>query len=558
MKKMSVRLFFLFLLLLVSFSFAEDKEKYWLFFTDKGPALNKASLNDLEAQLDDRVKWRRAKVMRGALVDETDLPVYPAYVDMLGERGIDIVVASKWLNGVSVYLSETDVRDVQNLPFVNNVQKVMRGKRKPIVTDEPEPLFKLSEDASAAVLDYGQSLTQNQQIRVPEVHAAGITGKNVLIAVMDTGFNLEADAFASIDIVATYDFINNDENVDNEDGDISSQNRHGTNVLSLVGGYAPGKLIGPAFDASYLLAKTEDMRSETEVEEDYWIAAAEWAEGLGADIITTSLGYIDWYTYDDMNGQTARITIAADLAVQKGVVVITSAGNEGNGSWLYVTAPADGFDVIAVGAVHSSGEIAGFSSRGPTRDGRIKPEVVAMGVNCYLAYPYGQYARGNGTSYSAPLVAGTAALILSAHPQLTPRQVRQALIQTASQVNQPDNIYGFGLIDAWAAANYWGPINDPAEDNKLLVVYPKPFSYLVHSKLIFSLDLEEYSPVRIELFNTMGQRCGAIVDTVMPAGKALPISWDGSIAGQKLPSGVYFYRLHIGDYKKTGRVTILQ
>ncbi len=556
MKMFSVRLVTFFLFIIVGFSFAEDTEKYWLFFTDKGPALNKASFAQREAHLNERVKWRRAKVMDGALVDETDLPVHQPYIDAIQSRGIEVVVASKWLNAVSVRISAEQAQTLRALPFINTVQKVLRGKRKPIITDEPEPLFKSS---AVDALDYGQSITQNEQIRVPDVHAAGITGKNVLIAVMDTGYNLESDAFETIDIVATYDFINNDENVDNEEGDTSSQNRHGTQVLSIVGGYSPGTLIGPAFDASFLLAKTEDMRSETEVEEDYWIAAAEWAEGRGADIITTSLGYIDWYTFDDMNGQTARITVAADMAVQKGVVVITSAGNEGNSSWLYVTAPADGFDVIAVGAVNAAGDIAGFSSRGPTRDGRIKPEVMAMGVSCYMAYPYGNYGYGNGTSFSAPLVAGAAGLILSAHPQLTPRQVRQALIQTAGQATQPDNDYGFGLIDAYDAVNYWGPINDPAEENKLLSVYPNPFSYTAHSNLTFLLDLQEYSPVRLKLYNALGQSYGTLINTALPAGKQVPLNWDaGTIDGRQVPSGVYFYHVFIGDYKKLGRVTILQ
>lgn len=559
MKMFSVRFIVLLLLGAVCFSFAEDEDKYWLFFTDKGPALNKASLAALESKLDERVKWRRAKVMDGALVDETDMPVYQHYMDELAARGVNVIVTSKWLNAVSVNISASQVQELRALPFIKDVQKVLRGKRKPIVSDEPETLFKSSQETFAADLDYGYSLTQNQQIRVPDVHAAGITGKNVLIAVLDTGFNLESDAFDEINVVDTYDFIFDDENVDNEDVDTASQNRHGTNVLSLVGGYSPGELIGPAFDAGFLLAKTEDMRGETEVEEDYWIAAAEWAEGLGADIITTSLGYIDWYTYDDLNGQTARITVAADLAVQKGVVVITSAGNEGNNSWLYVTAPADGFDVIAVGAVSSNGQIASFSSRGPTRDGRIKPEVVAMGVSCYMAYPYSGYGYGNGTSFAAPLVAGTAALMLSAHPQLTPKQVRQALIQTADRVAGPDNNYGFGLIDAYEAVNYWGAIGDPAEKHDVVNVYPNPFSYMVSSDITFLLDLQEYAPVRIELFNALGQSYGTIVDTALPAGKSLPVQWDGrTLSGRTIPSGIYFYRVYIGDYKKVGRVTILQ
>lgn len=559
MKNLSGRFFTLFLLIAVCFSFADEKQKYWLFFTDKGPALNKAVLNKVEAGLNERVKWRRLKVKHDALVDDTDLPVYQLYIENIKSRGIEINVTSKWLNAVSVKISAVEAAEIQALPFVAKVQRVLTGRRKPVDKYEPENLYKSAAEASTAVLDYGSSLVQNQQIRIPDVHAFGVTGKDVLIAVLDAGFNLENNVFDNISIVAAHDFIDDDDIVDYEDGDAVSENRHGTNVLSIIGGYAPGYLIGPAFDAKFLLAKTEDITSETSVEEDYWVAAAEWVENLGADIITTSLGYIDWYMYDDLNGQTAPITIAADMAVKKGVVVVASAGNEGDDSWLYVTPPADGFDVIAVGAVTSAGNLTGFSSRGPTRDGRIKPEVVAMGAYCYMAYPVTGYGYGNGTSFSAPLVAGTAALILSAHPELTPKQVRQALTQTASQATQPDNNYGFGLVDAFEAVNYFGSIGDPAEANKLLSVFPNPFSYYAHSQVTFLLDLEEYSSVQIKLYNTLGQSYGTIIDTALPAGKSLPVSWNGlTTTGRTLPSGVYYFRISIGDYKKIGKLTLLQ
>ncbi|MBN1479041.1 T9SS C-terminal target domain-containing protein [candidate division KSB1 bacterium] len=545
-------------LLTSSHATAVDKEKYWLFFTDKGPGLHKAALQRLEEQLDERLKWRRSKVVYPGdpLVDETDLPVYAGYIENLTARGLQIAVVSKWLNAVSVYTTPEQAEDLVALPFVKNVQKVLLGKKKPII-NEPDFLTKPLGETTPHVLDYGPSLIQNEQIRIPDIHGVGITGHNVRIAVFDTGFNLEHSAFAHIDIVAAYDFINNDEDVDNEDGDQFDQNRHGTQVLSVIGGYAPGELIGAAFDASFLLAKTEDIRSETQVEEDNWIAAAEWAEVHAADIITSSLGYLDWYDYEDLDGKTAPITIAADMAVQKGIVVITSAGNEGDKSWYYITAPADGIDVIAVGAVNSAGLLAGFSSRGPTYDGRVKPEVVAMGVGCYHAYPYTGFGRGNGTSFSCPLVAGTAALILSAHPHLTPLEVRKALTGTAAQATRPDNNYGHGLINALDAVNYHGVVTDPAEFNRLVSVYPNPFSYHAHNELYFLLDLQEYSPVKIELYNILGHHYGAVINTDIAGSKEHPVPWSATVSDKTLPSGVYFFRIHIGSYMQTGKFTIL-
>lgn len=558
MSRFSIRLCRLLLIVVYGTVIAEEEEKYWLFFTDKGPGLYKAELSLLEEQLDERIKWRRAKVTNPGdpLLDETDLPIYRGYIEKLTIQGIEIEVASKWLNAVSAYLTAEEVDNCAELDFIKSVQKVLRAKKMPLI-NEPEFFTKPDDQTSSLSLDYGPSLEQNEQIRIPDVHDAGITGKNVLIAVFDTGYNLDNSALANIDIVATYDFINNDENVDNEEGDQYDQNRHGTQVLSIIGGYAQGELIGPAFDAGFLLAKTEDIRSETQVEEDNWIAAAEWAEARAADIITSSLGYLDWYEYEDLNGQTAPITLAADMAVKKGIVVITSAGNEGDNRWYYVTAPADGFDVIAVGAVNAAGILAGFSSHGPTYDGRIKPEVVAMGVGCYFAYPGSGYGRGNGTSYSCPLVAGTAALILSAHPQLTPQQVRQALIQTAAQATRPDNDYGFGLINALDAVNYHGVVTDPAESNRLVAVYPNPFSYHAHSAIFFSLDLAEENPVKIDLYNILGHFYGTAINTVLPGSKNRPVRWRPIVSGKNLPSGVYFYRVRIGSFTQTGKFIIV-
>jgi len=281
----------------------------------------------------------------------------------------------------------------------------------------------------------------------------------VMVAVFDTGFDtLSHEAFAAMSIVDRHDFVNGDDDVAN--GRDRGEGSHGTETLSVLGGWAPGHLIGPAFNATYILAKTEDTSSETPVEEDNWAAAAEWAEARGADVISSSLGYLTFdpgfpsYTPEDMDGQTAISTRAAERAAERGVVVVISAGNAGP-STLHNTlgAPADGRLVLAVGAVNSSGARASFSSVGPSADGRIKPDVAAQGVAVTAAAPgtASAYTSVNGTSFSCPLTAGVAALVLQARPTATVSEIEDVLRATASQAAQPDNLLGWGIVDATRA-----------------------------------------------------------------------------------------------------------
>ena len=261
-----------------------------------------------------------------------------------------------------------------------------------------------------------------------------------------------------------YDFVNNDSNIGDE-GDMG-QGYHGTFTLSAIGGYYPGHFIGPAYSANYILAKTENTDSETPIEEDNWVAALEWADSIGVDVTSTSLGYNDFdpqgdggpdLTWQDMNGNTAIITIAADLAVKKGILVFNSAGNEGfNADHNTIIAPADGDSVIAVGAVDSKGIRASFSSVGNTADGRTKPDIMAMGVGVACAWNKDDNSTAfvDGTSLSCPLAAGAGAIILSANPNLTPMQIREALRMTASNNSSPDREMGWGIIDVIKAMNY--------------------------------------------------------------------------------------------------------
>jgi subtilisin family serine protease len=327
---------------------------------------------------------------------------------------------------------------------------------------QAEPMRKASD------LDYGTSFDQLNQIKVPFLHDVGLDGRGVIVAVLDAGFdNLPHEAFATTRILATRDFVNGDTGVG--DGDVG-EGSHGTATLSVLGGYRPGQLIGPAYAASFLLAKTENTESETPVEEDNWAAAAEWAESMGADVISSSLGYLEFdrpftsYTAADMDGETAVSTRAADLAGERGVVVVNSAGNEGpNTAHNTLGAPADGDLVLAVGAVTSSGSRASFSSVGPTADGRIKPDVAAQGVGVKVAAPNSTtgYLSANGTSFSCPLTAGVVALLLQANPQASVDQVFQALRSTATQAGRPDHLLGYGVVDALAALRVLAPARLP-------------------------------------------------------------------------------------------------
>ena len=222
----------------------------------------------------------------------------------------------------------------------------------------------------------------------------------------------------------------------------------------MVGGFEEDSLIGSAYGASFALAKTEMIDSEVVAEEDNWVAGIEWADSLGADVVTSSLGYNEWYTYEDMDGNTALCTIAADLAVSKGMVVVNAAGNERPYAWHYIIAPADGDSVIAVGAVDLQGKLTSFSSAGPTYDGRIKPDVLACGYRTFCASSSGGYTRMDGTSLSTPLVAGVCALLLEAHPDWSPIQVREALWNTASRADNPDNLMGYGIVNAAKASGF--------------------------------------------------------------------------------------------------------
>jgi len=429
--------------LLISILPADENSRYWIYFKDKyiSSDQNLPGLTDLS--ISDRAIKRRQLRGLGPLIHYTDYPISKVYMNKLENLGIEIYRQSRWLNAVSCYLEDIDLEIIKNLSFVDKVVPVGRLVYRPVRQPHQSILNKSVSD------EYGPSYNQNEMIGIPFAHDLGFHGEGVLLAVFDTGFILDHEALQHLDVVATWDFIYDNENVADEDEDVPGQQNHGTKVLSALAGYAPGQLIGPAYASQFLLAKTDHLTLETHQDEDNWVAAAEWAESLGADIISSSVGYILDYTYEDMDGNTTAVTNAADLAVQKGVLVFNSAGNEGLDYWKYIIAPADGDSVIAIGGVTAGGDFWAISSRGPTYDGRIKPDLAAQAQDVYCVSPTttDRYSTENGTSMACPLGAGTGAIILSIDPTLSPMEVREVLIRDASNSDNPDNLVGYGIIN---------------------------------------------------------------------------------------------------------------
>jgi serine protease AprX len=438
----------------------QDKVKVWVFFTDKGFQSvegYRSSINQAEKALTSRAAWRRSKTMKQGLVDFRDLPVNQAYINQILKSPAKERQKSRWLNAASFEVQVSDLEKISHLSFVRSIKPVLGGKRKPIgIETLPEETL---QGKGLFTLNYGASYSQLQQLNVTAVHDLGYYGQGVLVCMMDTGFRKDHQAFqlafSQGRVLAEWDFINHDGNTQNEPGDLSSQHNHGTMTWSTLGGAADGNLYGPAYGASFILAKTEDVSGETPIEEDNWAAGMEWADSIGADVISSSLAYIDWYSYSDLDGNTAITTIAADIAAQRGIVVCNAMGNEGPGSGSLL-APADADSIIACGAVDGSGNIAYFSSRGPTYDGRIKPEVCARGVSTRCADPSSVtgYTYASGTSLSTPLIGGAAAVILSAHPYWTPMQVRESMMTSGSHLFSPDNDYGWGIPNILTAIQH--------------------------------------------------------------------------------------------------------
>lgn len=514
--------------------------RYWIFFKDKGEykpgdVLTPGSegYNSAKSGLTEKALWRRSKMLTPEmLVNYNDIPVKQEYIDGVVKLGLTPHAVSKWFNALSIKAKKEKLDEIKKLPFVEKIEgvgylefvKITPGTK---IINEQNRYYQ-----AKTKYDYGYSYWQNEQINVPKLHNYGVTGYGVTVGMCDDGFNWrQHEALMTRNVKDEYDWIFKDDSVQYQTqpnqmpGDSYDQDGHGTATMSTLGGYFPGQLIGPAFDVEFYLSKTEAGASETPVEEDYWLEALEWMESQGAEVVSSSLIYKPFdlpnnqYTYKDMNGKTTVIVRAAELAAKLGVVVVNSMGNESQTTPPSIVSPPDGENVIAVGAVDSAGRIAYFSSNGPTADGRIKPDVVAMGVDVYAAASYSftydtaGYSYTSGTSFSGPLTAGVCALILSVHPELTPQQVLEALKMTANKKDNPGNVYGWGLINAYDAALYHGMIisNKPeVTDNgesQSISVYVLSNNAIVSEsvKMFYSANGGEFNEVQMVLTEKAGE-----------------------------------------------------
>lgn len=458
--------------------------RYWIYFKDKGkykPGIKLEEGNEAYtlalSNLSDKAIERRIKVLgKDNIVSYNDLPVIQAYIDEITNKGVKINAVSRWLNGVSITVKKKTLDEIMNLGFVKEIEGVhfLEDVYFKSILKANYINYKAISDISLKY-NYGLSFWQNEQINVPVLHNCGITGWGVTIGMCDAGFNWRKHkALQTRQVLGEYDWIFGDDSTQNQDSpnqfppDKYDQDGHGTATFSTIGGFYPGQLIGPAFNSSFYLSKTEDGRSETPVEEDYWLEGVEWMEAQGIDVFSSSLIYKPYdlpnnsYDYKDMDGKTTIVVRAAENLAHLGVVVCNSMGNEHQTVPPSIVSPPDGDSVISVGAVDSAGVIADFSSNGPTSDGRMKPDIVAMGVDDWVASSESitgddsTFSYSSGTSFSCPLTAGVCALILSAHPELTAMQVKEALKMTANNKDNPNNVYGWGLINAYNAVLYFG------------------------------------------------------------------------------------------------------
>jgi serine protease AprX len=415
---------------------------YRVYFRDKGDNTKENfSPSDL---LSSRALNRRQKAGI-PFPDFRDLPVFQGYLDRISDLGFKLHCTSKWMN-TALFKTQTpaDLNIIRNLPFVSDVRIVKTAAKKSLYNNK----LSLSIDqADLPPFDRPVSMVNGYML-----HNSGFTGKGILIAVLDGGFII-ADQISSLNnlrkrngIKATYDFVEKNRFV-------YGYSNHGTAVLSVLAGKTDGQIDGTAQGSDYILIRTEDVQSEFPCEEDFWAAGAEFADSSGADIITSSLGYYNFddpglnYKYSDLDGNSAFVTKAADIAASKGILVVNSAGNERNTNWHRIIFPSDGDSVIAVGAVDGNNLIATFSSAGPSADGRIKPDNSTMGVSVPVQVSTSSIGRSNGTSFSCPVLSGMAACLMQAVPLALNSDIIQALHSAADRYSSPDSLYGYGIPD---------------------------------------------------------------------------------------------------------------
>jgi len=521
--------------------------RYMVFLNEKFES--EYNIDHPEEFLSDRAIERRDKYNIPVTIQ--DLPVNQLYVDVIGNiEGVSVFFKTKWLNGILIEAEESKIPIITNLAFVSAVKYVAPGER----------LNKISSDLTGQTTSTQftgriaelTNAVQNNMLGIFDMHSAGFTGEGKMIAVFDAGFigtNFSpyfTHMYSNNQIVATWDFVENS-------SDIYRYDDHGTSVLSTISAFYEDVFVGIAPDAEVVLCVTEDVPTEYVIEEYNWLIAAEYADSIGVDIINTSLGYNIFddptmdYSHEDMDGNTAIITQATDIAAAKGILCVVSVGNEGNKSWKKMVAPADADSVIAVGAVNENEEYMQFSSTGPTADTRIKPDVCALGQGTQIVGWDGLITSGTGTSYASPLVAGLAAGVWQAYPDLNNIEVIELIKKGSTQSNNPDTLMGYGIPDFKAIQSEITSLDDDLLD-KGYKIYPNPVK---NHRLFVEISDPKMSnnDIEIEIFDINGVSVFYYTAGRLKVGNRFELNL------QHLSTGIYV--LHLNSDKDSGIVKIL-
>jgi hypothetical protein len=539
MKKYFLQIFTIFI---VFFPISASAQKfYWVQFTDKNNS--QYSISKPGDYLSDRAIQRRKK--QNIAIDSLDLPVNQKYIVGVLKVGAKYIHSSKWLNGVTVK-AETDSFDIKvlKLPYVKLVQltKTMATKSAYQKFDETSDNESIPIDASL----YGPSVYQTSIFNGQFLHNWNYKGLGMQIAVLDGGF-LNVDKYSAFDslwankqILGTKDFV--DPTVD-----FFSTHYHGMSVLSCMGGNVPGQLIGTAPKASYWLIRSEDTGSEFLIEEDNYVAAAEFADSVGVDIINSSLGYTQFddpqmdHTYADLDGKTTRVTRGANIAASRGMLVFSSAGNEGNKSWKYLVAPSDGENVIGVGAVNKDSIPAPFSSFGPAFGDKTKPNVSAVGWNTYLQRSDGSFGYLNGTSFSSPVMAGMAASYWQSVSHVPAAEIKKTIEKFSHLYSNPDTQLGFGVPDFKKAWEFYFPLSvNELNRNSGWEVYPNPVTDII---ILRNKGADIQEEIRIEIFTMDGKLVQKWINPVAQFVELRDI--------QSLPKGILLLKISTSKTSET-------
>ena len=518
--------------------------RYVVSFTDKEGT--PFSVEQPEDFLSERSIARRQK--QDVAVTENDLPVNPAYVNQLAGTGAEVYYTSRWMNLALIQADASVLPAVSGLPFVKQVTLVAPGTR---LTQPASSGGRFKSRGNGRIL--ATTEVQNGMLSVQHMHRQNFLGQGILIAVFDGGF-AGVDTAPFFEHLVEYDKIQQTFDFVTNAGYVFNYDDHGTRVLSCMASKMvvvdSGDTVlsyGSAPEADYALFITEDIRSEYRIEEYNWLFAAEKADSLGADVIHSSVGYNLFnsssmnYSFSDMDGQTAVSTQAANYAFEKGIFVVASVGNEGNNSWKKVTAPADSPNVLAVGAIDAGGSLASFSSAGPTADGRTKPDVVALGVFTTVGTDNGSVVTANGTSYSAPIVAGLVAGLIQANPEKTNTEIFQDILKSGDKANDPDTLFGYGVPDFVKAMDGKILSVDDVINDKIKV-YPNPFS---ENKLNIRINNAlAANGLKVEMFDANGKLIARKTYNSFEMDDVLEFEFQG------VTPGIYFLKLSARTFEK--------